>query len=294
MGKRLLFIYNPYSGKTIISEYVAEIIDECTKAGYDVIAVPTQEKGYATKKVVEYGEIVDHIICSGGDGTLNETINGLMRIEDRPTLGYIPTGSTNDFANSLSIPKTIEDAVDVAINGEEYVIDIGLFNKRNFVYIAAFGAFTEVSYSTSQDLKNVLGHPAYLLEGIRSLPKLRNYHVVVDVDGEIIEDDFLYAMITNATSAGGFKGITGKDVSLNDGIFELLFVKSIQGAPDLNEILGVLSGFKEESDRVIKRKAKHVKVISSEKIPWTVDGEFAGNHKEVEISVIPSAIEIKS
>lgn len=294
MSKRLLFVYNPYSGKTIISEYVADIIFECTRVGYDVIAVPTQEKGYATKKVIEYSEVVDHVICSGGDGTLNETINGLMRVENRPTLGYIPTGSTNDFANSLSIPKTIEDAMDVAINGELFTVDIGLFNTRNFVYIAAFGAFTEVSYSTSQDLKNVLGHPAYLLEGIRSIPKLRNYHVKLDVDGEIIEDDFLFAMVSNATSAGGFKGITGKDVSLDDGIFELLFVKSISGPQDLNEILSVLGGFKEESERVIKRKAKHVKVMSEEKIPWTVDGEFAGEHNEVDISVIPNAIDIKS
>ena len=141
-------------------------------------------------------------------------------------------------------------------------------------------------------MKNILGHPAYLLEGIRSLPKLRNYHVVLEVDGEIIEDDFLYAMITNATSAGGFKGITGKDVSLNDGIFELLFVKSINGPQDLNEVLSVLSGFKEESERVVKRKATHVKVISEEKIPWTVDGEFAGEHKKVEIDVVPNAIDI--
>ena len=294
MSKRLLFIYNPYSGKTVISEYVADIIDACTKVGYDVIASPTQEKGYAIKKVVEYAEVVDHIICSGGDGTLNETINGLMRVEDRPTLGYIPTGSTNDFANSLSIPKSIEDAMDVAINGELFPVDIGLFNNRNFVYIAAFGAFTEVSYSTSQDLKNVLGHPAYLIEGIKSIPKLRNYHVTLEVDGEIIEDDFLYGMITNATSAGGFKGITGKDVSLNDGIFELLFVKAISGPQDLNEVLSVLGGFKEDSERVVKRKAEHVKIFSKEKIPWTVDGEYAGKHKEVDISVIPNAVEIRS
>ena len=294
MNKKLLFVYNPYSGKTVISEYVADIIDECTKVGYDVIAVPTQEKGYATKKVIEYGEYVDHIICSGGDGTLNETINGLMRIESRPTLGYIPTGSTNDFANSLSIPKAVEDAMDVAINGENFKLDIGVFNNRNFVYIAAFGAFTDVSYSTSQDLKNMIGHPAYLIEGIKRIPKLRNYHIALDVDGETIEDDFLYAMITNATSAGGFKGITGKDVSLNDGIFELLFIKKLTGPQDLNEILGVLSGLKEESPCVVKRKAKKVIIKSDEKIPWTVDGEYAGKHKEVYISIAHDAIIIKS
>ena len=235
MNKKLLFIFNPHSGKTTIKGYVADIIDIFVKEGFDVEVYPTQRRGDATEKVVERGSEFDNIVCSGGDGTLNEVINGLMKLDKKPILGYIPTGSTNDFAQGLSIPSNMTKAAKLAVSGEDYSIDIGNFNDFHFVYIAAFGAFTEVSSSTPQDLKNIFGHQAYLIEELKQLTNLRTYNVKFDLDGDVIEGDFLYAMITNATSAGGFKGITGKDISLNDGKFEVTLIKKID---DLSAVSG--------------------------------------------------------
>lgn len=294
MSKKLLFIFNPHSGKTTIKAYVADIIDMFVKEGYDVEVYPTQQRGGATEKVASDGERFDHIVCSGGDGTLNEVINGLMKLDKRPTLGYIPTGSTNDFANGLNIPSNMTEAAKIAVSGEDFSIDIGNFNGFHFVYIAAFGAFTEVSYSTPQDLKNIFAHQAYLIEGIKQFPNLRAYHVKFDLDGDIIEDDFMYAMITNATSAGGFKGITGKDILLNDGLFEITLIKKIDDIAAAGDVLSVLTGLREDAPCVIKRKVKKVTVTSEEEISWTTDGEFAGAYKEASIGISEKAVTIKS
>lgn len=294
MSKKCLFIFNPYSGRAAIKNHVADIVDIIVKAGYETEVYPTQGREDATKKVGESEGKYDHIVASGGDGTLNEVISGMMKLKKRPTLGYIPMGSTNDFANSLNISSDVLEAAETAVNGSDYNIDIGIFNKRPFVYIAAFGAFTEVSYSTSQDLKNFLGHQAYLLEGIKQLAKIREYKATFDLDGEIIEGGFLYAMITNATSAGGFKGITGKDVSLNDGVYEVMLVKKFSDIGDLNDVISVLTGLKKDAPGVIKRKASRVKVYSTEDISWTIDGEYAGSYKDVEISIENCAVSIKS
>ena len=224
--KNLLFIYNPYSGKGMVKENLSDIIDCFVKNGYQVSVYPTQGRMDAKDQVIHMASLYDMVVCSGGDGTLNEVISGLMELPDKPVLGYIPAGSTNDFGQSIKLPKTMIDAAKVAVSGTPISVDIGSFRKRKFVYIAGFGAFTDVSYMTPQEMKNVLGHSAYLLDAVTKLTTLRTYHMKVTYDGNNeVEGDYLYGMITNSISVGGFKGITGKNVALDDGLFEVTLIK---------------------------------------------------------------------
>ena len=224
--KKILFIYNPKAGKAKIKSNLLDIIDIFTKAGYEVTAYPTQAKGDGMQAVKERRlGYYDMIACSGGDGTLDEVVTGMMQCDRRLPIGYVPAGSTNDFARSLQIPRNMIDAARNIVEGKNYGCDIGTFNDDIFVYIAAFGVFTEVSYETRQDMKNVLGHMAYLLEGMRSLSSVKAYKMKVECEELQTEGEFLYGMITNSLSVGGFKNITGKYVQLDDGEFEVTLIK---------------------------------------------------------------------
>lgn len=203
MKKKLLFIFNPHSGKGLIKNKLLEIVDIMVKADYEVTIYPTQSKGDAQNHVREEAKNYDLIVCSGGDGTLDEAVSGMMESEEKTLLGYIPAGSTNDFANSLRIPKSMLKAANVAVKGRRFPVDIGYFNGDSFVYVAAFGLFTAVSYQTSQQLKNVLGHAAYILEGMKQLLDIPVYKMRVEYDDEVLEDEFIYGMITNSISVGG-------------------------------------------------------------------------------------------
>ena len=288
--KRLLFIYNARSGKALIRRYLADIIDTFIKAGYYVEAYQTQSSQDAMEQVKMRGGEFDLVVCSGGDGTLNETISGLMTLENRPVLGYIPAGSTNDFAVTLGLPKKMLDAAEVAVNGTEQYIDVGEFNGRNFVYVACFGAFADVSYQTPQDMKNVLGHSAYIVEAIKSLPSLKNYKVKCEFDGCTIEGEFMYGMVTNSASVGGIKGITGRDISLNDGLFEVTLVKPPKNPLELQAILTDLISGAGKCENVIRFKADKLSFTSDEVLEWVLDGEFGGNLKEVNIENRKNAI----
>ena len=238
--KKLLFIYNAKSGTAGISKKLAGIIDIFIKHGYYVDAYQTQSALDAKNQIIERGNQFDLVVCSGGDGTLNEVASGLMQLEERPVIGYIPSGSTNDFAGSIGLKKDMLENAEIAVSGRPYKVDIGTFNDKNFVYIAAFGIFTEVSYSTSQRLKNVLGHQAYVVEGIKSLPSVKSYRVRFEYDGNVIEDDFIYGMVSNSNSAGGFKGIMGDDVVLDDGLYEVTLVKKPHNPIELASIAQAL------------------------------------------------------
>ena len=205
MRKRMLFVYNPRAGKAQIRSNLLDIIDIFVKAGYEVTAYPTQATGDAVKAVKERQGSYDMVACCGGDGTLDEVVNGMMQSEEKLPVGYIPAGSTNDFANSLKIPKNMIKAADVVVNGVNYACDIGRFNNDNFIYVAAFGIFTDVSYGTKQDVKNVLGHAAYLLEGVKRLPSVRACPLKITCNDQVIEGEFLYGMVTNSYSVGGFR-----------------------------------------------------------------------------------------
>ena len=281
--KKLLFVVNGHSGKGQIKNKLLDIIDIMIKEGYHVQVHTTQEREDATKVVREQAKYYDLVVCSGGDGTLDEAVTGMMQSEVRTPLGYIPAGSTNDFANSLEIPKDMIQAAKTAVLGVPFSCDVGEFNGDYFIYVAAFGIFTDVSYATSQELKNALGHVAYILEGAKRLHTIKSYHMRVEYDGNEIEGDFLLGMITNSTSVGGFKNMTGKDVKLDDGMFEVTLIHKPKNIIELNTIIASLTNLKDETDLIDSFRADSVKFYSEEEIPWTLDGEFGGDHKEVQI-----------
>lgn len=291
--KKLLFIVNPRSGKAQIRNKLLEILDIFIKGGYEVQVHITQGPLDAKKVVERQENPVDLLVCSGGDGTLNETISGMMGLKKPPLLGYIPTGSTNDFASSLHIPRNMVTAAFTAMEGKPYAIDIGCFGKeRYFLYIAAFGAFTEVSYMTPQEKKNLMGHQAYMLEGMKSLMALKNYHVRAECDELTIEGEFIFGMVTNTISVGGFKGLVNQDVALNDGEFEVLLIRTPKTPLDLRNILTCMLLKEEQNEYVHKFKTKSIKITSAEGIDWVLDGEFGGNKKEVNIVNLSRRIEI--
>lgn len=290
--KKLLFVVNGHSGKGQIKNKLLDIIDIMIKEGYHVQVHTTQEREDATKVVREQAKYYDLVVCSGGDGTLDEAVTGMMQSEVRTPLGYIPAGSTNDFANSLEIPKDMIQAAKTAVLGVPFSCDVGEFNGDYFIYVAAFGIFTDVSYATSQELKNALGHVAYILEGAKRLHTIKSYHMRVEYDGNEIEGDFLLGMITNSTSVGGFKNMTGKDVKLDDGMFEVTLIHKPKNIIELNTIIASLTNLKDETDLIDSFRADSVKFYSEEEIPWTLDGEFGGDHKEVQINDHCKAVDI--
>ncbi len=292
MGKKLLFIYNPHSGKGLIRNYLADIVDTMVKAGFEVTIYPTQAPADATRKVQEEASRYDRIVCSGGDGTLDEVVTGMMSLQQRVPIGYIPAGSTNDFGNSLGIDKDMRRAAEIAVNGRPYPVDIGRFNKDNFVYVAAFGIFTEVSYATSQDLKNALGHVAYLLEAVKQLADIPSFRMQVEYDGNMIYDEFIYGMITNTKSVGGMKGIIPGAIDLQDGVFEVTLIRTPKTPIDLTDIVNFLLGNSKESEFVYSFQTGELKFTAVEQVPWTLDGEFGGAHEVVNVKNMHEAVEI--
>jgi YegS/Rv2252/BmrU family lipid kinase len=278
----------------MIKENLSDIVDCFVKNGYQVGVYPTQKRLDAKEQVIHRAYQYDHIVCSGGDGTLNEVISGIMELPEKPTLGYIPAGSTNDFAQSIRVPKSMIEAADIAVNGMAISVDIGGFGKKNFVYIAAFGVFTDVSYMTPQEMKNAIGHPAYIIEAVKSLTSLRTYHMKVSCDGNTIEGDFLYGMISNSVSVGGFKGITGKNVVLDDGLFEVTLIKQPKNPFDLQAVLGGLIGMDVKTDSIMSFKGSKIVFDADEKVPWVLDGEYGGSPKRVKVVNYNKAIKIMS
>ena len=290
--KKVLFVFNPHSGKAQIKNFLLEIVDTMVKAECEVTIYPTQSHGDAARVVAEASEEYEVIVCSGGDGTLDEAVTGMMRREKQLPLGYIPAGSTNDFATSLGIPRDMVRAAEIAVTGESFRCDIGAFNEDYFVYVAAFGLFTEVSYKTSQEWKNMLGHAAYILEGAKRLYDIPSFLMQVEYNNKRVQDEFIFGMISNSTSVGGFKGMTGKDVLLDDGVFEVTLIKKPRNPIELNEIIASLINLVDDTDMVYSFKTSEVKFLARSPIAWTLDGEFGGEHKEVVVKNLRQAIEI--
>lgn len=285
--KKLLFVFNRYAGKGQIGGKLGDIIDIFVKAGYEVTAHPTQSRRDAYRKIRNMSDEFDLVVCSGGDGTLDETVAGMMarEPEKRRPVGYIPAGSTNDFANSLHIPVHLLDAAETAVLGTQFGCDVGHFNEKIFVYIAAFGLFTDVSYETKQELKNVLGHLAYVLEGAKRLYNIPSYRLKITHDDEVIEDEFIYGMVTNSKSVGGFRNIIGKHVVFDDGEFEVTLIKTPKNPLALNAIIAALLIEQVDTEYMYTFKAKKLRVeCEGKEMPWTLDGEYGGTHGEVVIS----------
>ena len=295
MDKKMLFIYNPRAGKAQIRSNLLDIIDIFVKAGYEVTAYPTQASGDAIKAVKNRHNGYEIVVCSGGDGTLDEVVTGMMQCEEKLPIGYVPAGSTNDFANSLKIPKNMIKAADVVVRGKNFACDIGAFNNDSFIYVAAFGIFTNVSYETKQDVKNVLGHAAYLLEGVRALPTIRSYPLKITCDQQVIEGEFLYGMVTNSHSIGGFRGITGtgKEVLLDDGVFEVTLIRKPSNPLELNNIIVAMVDKRVKSEHIYSFTASRIVVESEEPLAWTLDGEFGGEPRKAVIENKTKALEIR-
>ena len=280
--KTMLFLYNPTAGKGRVTADLAAVLDVFTKAGYLTTVYPTQGKADATRIAAELGGQFDRVVCSGGDGTLSETVSGLMQLDHPPVLGYIPFGSTNDCATTLHIPRVYKKAA--ALAGSEIpplAWDIGTLNERPFVYVAAFGAFTEVAYDTPQDLKNTFGHLAYVMAGIASIPSIAPYHIKVEYDGNTLEDDFFYGMVCNTYSVGGMKNLPTDRVELDDGLFEVILVKKPVNIFEVGAALQSLLGQPPAAsgNALISFHASDLKFTCDKPIPWTIDGEYGGSHE---------------
>lgn len=316
--KSLLFILNPNAGKTHAKEQLFDIISAFSDSGYLVTVFPTQKSMDGRNIIISEGSKYDLIVCAGGDGTLDNVVSGYMLSGCNVPLGYIPAGSTNDFARSLGIPLEVPAAVTNILTGLPFSVDVGGFRDPEvpeaihvpvmdstndllnqpaedyFIYIAAFGAFTELSYSTNQQFKNLFGHAAYILNAAGTLGNgLVPYEVTFEFNGQKITDTFVYAMITNSLSVGGLRNvILSDDVKFDDGKFECLLIKMPTNPLDLQAIINSLLISEVNEKYMYCFKASEIKVTSSVPIPWTRDGEFGGNHKQVIIKNHQKAIRI--
>lgn len=262
-NQKLFYIYNPRAGKGQIKNHLVKILDIFAKEGYEITVYPTKYPGDALAAASSLSNEYDLLVCSGGDGTLDEVVTGVMKRGMKIPIGYIPTGSTNDFARSLRIPKTMEKAAEMVMSDYRFSCDVGSFNDDIFVYIAAFGIFTDVSYGTPQEIKNVLGHMAYLLEGMKRLPAVNNaYRLRIESNGKQIEEDFVFGMVTNSDSVGGFKSITGKYVKLNDGLFEVTLIKRPKNALEMQGIMAALIAQETDERYMYSFKTKEIKIES--------------------------------
>lgn len=292
--KKIYFIYNPHAGKEQIGSKLNEIIQVLAERDNELTVVPTIGYLDAMERVSNLPEGYDLVVCSGGDGTLDEVVTGMMHHpeEKRVPIGYIPAGTTNDFAKSLEISRNMPEAAKDIINGEAFPCDIGSFNGDYFVYIAAFGIFTDVSYTTKQEVKNVLGHMAYVLEGMKRLYNIKSYRLKVTADEVSFEGDFLFGMITNSKSVAGFKGLVGNSVVFDDGVFEMTFIKKPKNPLEIQEILTALVTEQIDERYMYSFRSRKVVIESEEMIPWTLDGEFGGEHERVEIENNRQAVTI--
>ena len=291
--KRLLFIYNPHSGRGMIRANLPEILDIYSASEYELIVHATQKVGDAYQWARDYARrgACDIIVCAGGDGTLDEVAAGIMKSGHRVPVGIISAGSTNDFGYSLGIPADIIEAAGAVLVSHPYDCDIASFNDRYFTYTAAFGTFADVSYDTPQNIKNALGHAAYILNGMSKLSQLKTYHARVSFGDELIEDDFLIGMVVSSNSVGGFRGITGEGVSLDDGQHELILIRAPKKIGDLSHAVNeVLTRKFEGGKYLIYRRVTEVHFSFDEEVAWSLDGEFSGLNSEIDINVINKGI----
>lgn len=291
--KRLLLIINPCAGKKKVTKQLADIIAIFNKANYEVITHITAAGGDCENIAFTYAKAVDLIVCSGGDGTFNEMISGVVRSGVDVPVGYIPAGSTNDFATSLQIPTDMLEAAKEIVEGEAFCFDIGQFCDRYFAYIASFGVFTKTSYETPQELKNVLGHAAYVLSGIQEVAQLKPHNLSIELeDGTLLEGDFLFGAISNSTSVGGVLSLDKKRVDLSDGRLELLLIRMPK---DLKEVADCILAIQKQTydcKMITFLNASEIKVYATENLTWTLDGEKGPAQRNANVKCLNKAIRI--
>lgn len=294
MKKKLLLMFNPTSGKSQIKPNLWNVIDIFVKGGYDVTVYPTQRRLDAHDTIIQRAEEFDTVVVCGGDGTLSETVSGLVELpaDKRTALGYIPCGSTNDFGSSLELPFDNIEAAQCIVDGSPITCDCGLFGENPFIYIAAFGMFTDVSYETPQRTKNILGHAAYVLEGMKRLREYTYYHIKAESEELVVEDDFIFGFVSNTSSIGGFKNHFEYAPLLNDGLFECVLIKKPNSPVDLQNILTALVTNDLDCPSLVKFTTRSVRFTSGEPIKWTTDGEDGGEHTDITVKVLPQAYRI--
>lgn len=274
--KKLFLIVNPRAGMGKIKNSLLNVIEILSDAGYEITVKPTKNRFDATKISASIDSSYSAVVCCGGDGTLNETIAGLMQNKNRFTLGYIPSGTLNEWSTGLHIPKNIKKAAQVIAQNNPISIDIGSFDDRFFAYTASFGAFTESSYSTPQDIKNMFGQLAYVFEGIKSLSNIKPIALKFDADGKIYSGNYIFGAITNSLSVGGVVKFDENKIKMNDGLFEVLLIKKPNSLIDLQKILDAILRKDLEGKKNIEFfKASKIKIIGSCEVDWTLDGEHA-------------------
>jgi len=286
----IFFLVNPVAGMQTILSDIADVMQVFLSAGHKVEMTKTKAD-VSVKELLETnltGE-EDMIICSGGDGTLNETISALLQMGKDIPIGYLPAGSTNDFSMGLNISKWPIEAAQNILNGTEKRLDIGKFEEKYFVYVASFGAFTQASYQTTQDMKNVIGHLAYLIECMKEIQNLKSYHVRVETETEVFEGEYLFGAVTNAVSLGGVIRLTDMGTDFGDGEFELILVKEPRDLIELSRVLIALMAGNTTDELIVKAKGRKFKFSCDEAIPWSLDGEYAQGNEQIEIENIHGA-----
>ena len=271
--KRMLFIMNPCSGTKKANKYLTEILSIFNRAGYAVQVYITEKRGDATE-MAKQAKDVDVVVCCGGDGTFNETLTGLLEAGLDIPMGYIPAGSTNDFASSLKLPTEVVAAAKNIARGKPMAFDAGLFEDRYFSYVASFGAFTKTSYNTPQSIKNALGHAAYVLGGIYELSQIRSIPAMIDLDGDIIKGKYIFGAICNSTSVGGVLNLDPKQVDMSDGKFEVLLVRAPKSLSELTECIQAFQNKTYNCRMVSFRSASRVRVTMRDPVDWSLDGEL--------------------
>ena len=290
--KKMLFVMNPYAGMRKANRVVTDIIAIFNQGGYQVDAYMTACQGDALRVVRERAADVDVVVCCGGDGTFNETVSGLLSLGLQTPLGYIPAGSTNDFAKTLGLTGSFLDAAKRIVHGSPVHVDVGSFGQRYFTYVASFGAFTRASYATPQNIKNALGHTAYVLEGIQELSQIKKVHVKMELGDETVEDDFLFGAICNSTSVGGILTLDPKQVDMADGKFEVLLVRAPRDLAEIAECIQAVQKQRYNCKMITFRSASHIRITASANMPWTLDGEREDGQKQVEAVNLHHAIRL--
>ncbi len=294
--KKLLYIYNPNAGRQRSKEVLAEVLGILGAQGYLLTVIPTTAPGDAAKAAEALAPDHDRLVCCGGDGTLNEVVSGLLKLplEQRPVVGYLPMGSANDFSRGMNLPKTIAEQAVLAATGEGRAVDMGDSSGHAFTYVSAFGLFTAVSYSTPQNMKNMLGHFAYLLEGANSLKNVPSYHMTITADdGRVVEGDFIYGMAGNTVSLGGVMSLPKELVKQDDGLLEVLLVRKPKNLKDWQDMASFLTNLQIPRTGAVEAfTAREITFRCDQPVAWTVDGEFGGQRAETVINVLPRAIAI--
>ena len=281
--KKLLMIVNPRAGRSKPRGPLYDAAAALCDAGYLLRIRRTTAAGDAARIAAQEGGDYDTVVAVGGDGTLNEVISGIQTLKNPPAVGYLPQGSTNDFAASLEIPSDPVQAAEAIVRGQRRQLDIGRFGGRIFVYVASFGAFTRSSYAASQAAKNALGHFAYILEGMKDLNTLRPYHIRLTADGEVLDGDYLFGAVCNSTSIGGLMKLDPERVVLDDGKFEMLLVPSPKTAADLQNLVLALLNQQYDSQGLVFRHVSSLRLETEEELPWSLDGEYAPSVPVVDI-----------